>query len=126
MEHDQQQECRLTELQDELEAAQQFGRQVQGEKDEEKRSRVSFEMRLVEFEEYKKHAEADIVCGFKHVNEITFGFLSSILNLQLFCQKFCKLIFWCFMHVCVETNHVCLRRCLLGYYHKNASTNTAG
>ena len=34
---------------------------LQEERDAEKKARVSFEMRLVEFEDYKKHAETDIV-----------------------------------------------------------------
>ncbi len=36
-------------------------KQLQDEKDDEKKNRINFEMRLVEFEDYKKHAENDIV-----------------------------------------------------------------
>ena len=35
--------------------------QLSQEKEIEKKNRVSFEMRLVDFEEYKRHAETDIV-----------------------------------------------------------------
>ena len=36
-------------------------KELQEERDEEKKNRVNFEMRLVEFEDYRKHAETDIV-----------------------------------------------------------------
>ncbi len=42
-------------------------KELQEERDEEKKHRVSFEMRLVEYEDYKKHAETDIVSCVKTV-----------------------------------------------------------
>ena len=51
----------VEDLRQQLSETKQYISNLQEEKDTEKKSRVSFEMRLVEFEDYKKHAENDIV-----------------------------------------------------------------
>ena len=48
-------------LQEHIEDFKNKAKELQEERDEEKKNRVNFEMRLVEFEDYRKHAEIDIV-----------------------------------------------------------------
>ena len=48
-------------LQEQIDEFQSRVKELQEERDEEKKNRVNFEMRLVEFEDYRKHAETDIV-----------------------------------------------------------------
>ena len=52
-------------LQEQIEEFENRVKELQGERDDdEKKNRVNFEMRLVEFEDYRKHAETDIVSSF--------------------------------------------------------------
>ena len=52
-------------LQEHIEEFENRVKELQGERDDEKKNRVNFEMRLVEFEDYRKHAETDIVSSSK-------------------------------------------------------------
>ena len=61
MEQDEASKRQLTELREQVEGSREALRALQEDRDSEKKSRVAFEMRLVEFEDYKKHVETDIV-----------------------------------------------------------------
>ena len=61
IDHNENQEQIIQDLQGQLEVKRGVISQLEEERDQEKKSRVSFEMKLVEYDEYKKEAEANMV-----------------------------------------------------------------
>ena len=61
IDHNENQEQIIQDLQGQLEVKRVVISQLEEERDQEKKSRVGFEMKLVEYDEYKKEAEANMV-----------------------------------------------------------------
>ena len=65
--HDKTTSRQVASLEEQFSEAREAVQRAHEERDNEKKARVGFEMRLVEFEDYRKHAESDIVSNTRHI-----------------------------------------------------------